>query len=70
MDFLAGKCDIAVIGAGHAGIEAALAGARLGMSVICSPEDKDEVVAKLEAEGFKPFVMGECMPGEGKVTYR
>ena len=41
-----------------------------GMSVICSPEDKDEVVAKLEAEGFKPFVMGECMPGEGKVTYR
>ena len=42
----------------------------VGMSVICSPEDKDEVVAKLEAEGFKPFVMGECMPGEGKVTYR
>ncbi len=42
----------------------------VGMSIICSPEDKDEVVAKLEAEGFKPFVMGECVPGEGKVTYR
>ena len=27
----AGKCDIAVIGAGHAGIEAALAAARLGL---------------------------------------
>ena len=42
----------------------------VGMSIICSPEDKGEVVAKLEAEGFKPFVMGECVPGEGKVTYR
>ncbi|MBO5797834.1 MAG: tRNA uridine-5-carboxymethylaminomethyl(34) synthesis enzyme MnmG, partial [Clostridia bacterium] len=30
MKFLAGKFDIAVIGAGHAGIEAALAAARLG----------------------------------------
>ncbi len=31
----AGKCDIAVIGAGHAGIEAALAAARLGIDTIC-----------------------------------
>ena len=31
----AGKCDIAVIGAGHAGIEAALAAARLGLDTIC-----------------------------------
>ncbi len=31
----AGKCDIAVIGAGHAGIEAALAAARLGMDTVC-----------------------------------
>ena len=30
----AGSCDVAVIGAGHAGIEAALAAARLGMSTI------------------------------------
>ena len=30
MKFYAGKFDIAVIGAGHAGIEAGLAGARLG----------------------------------------
>ena len=33
--FNAGKCDIAVIGAGHAGIEAALAAARLGMDTVC-----------------------------------
>ena len=31
----AGKCDVAVIGAGHAGIEAALASARLGLDTIC-----------------------------------
>ena len=31
MSYYAGKCDIAVIGAGHAGIEAALAAARLGL---------------------------------------
>jgi len=30
MRFLAGSCEVAVIGAGHAGIEAALAAARLG----------------------------------------
>ncbi len=30
----AGSCDVAVIGAGHAGIEAALAAARLGMDTI------------------------------------
>ena len=31
----AGKCDVAVIGAGHAGIEAALAAARLGCDTVC-----------------------------------
>lgn len=34
MEFLAGKYDIAVIGAGHAGIEASLAGARLGCKTV------------------------------------
>ena len=32
--YLAGTFDIAVIGAGHAGVEAALAAARLGCSVV------------------------------------
>ncbi|MEA4895292.1 MAG: tRNA uridine-5-carboxymethylaminomethyl(34) synthesis enzyme MnmG [Oscillospiraceae bacterium] len=34
MDYDAGKCDVAVIGAGHAGIEAALACARMGLDTM------------------------------------
>ena len=34
MKFMAGEYDVAVIGAGHAGIEAALAAARLGCSAV------------------------------------
>ena len=39
----AGKCDIAVIGAGHAGIEAALAAARLGLDTLCFTVNLDSV---------------------------
>ena len=39
----AGQCDIAVIGAGHAGIEAALAAARLGMETILFTINMDAV---------------------------
>ncbi|MEG2214653.1 MAG: tRNA uridine-5-carboxymethylaminomethyl(34) synthesis enzyme MnmG [Oscillospiraceae bacterium] len=39
----AGKCDIAVIGAGHAGIEAALASARLGLDTVCFTVNLDSV---------------------------
>jgi len=35
MDYFAGQYDVAVIGAGHAGIEAALASARLGCQTVC-----------------------------------
>ena len=35
LDFFAGQYDIVVVGAGHAGIEAALAAARLGCRVLC-----------------------------------
>lgn len=41
----------------------------VGMSVICDPDDVDEVCERLEAEGFAPFVMGECVEGTGKVVY-
>ena len=34
MNYDAGKCDVAVIGAGHAGIEAALAAARMGLDTM------------------------------------
>ena len=39
----AGSVDVAVIGAGHAGIEAALAAARLGMDTICFTVNLDSV---------------------------
>ena len=39
----AGKFDIAVIGAGHAGIEAALASARLGLGTVCFTVNLDSV---------------------------
>ena len=39
----AGSCDVAVIGAGHAGIEAALAAARLGMRTILFTINLDAV---------------------------
>ena len=43
MDYNAGQFDIAVIGAGHAGIEAALAAARLGMKTLCFTVNLDAV---------------------------
>ena len=43
MRYDAGTYDIAVVGAGHAGIEAALAAARLGMRVICFTINLDAV---------------------------
>ena len=41
--YFAGSCDVAVIGAGHAGIEAALAAARLGLSTILFTINLDAV---------------------------
>ena len=43
MNYNAGSCDIAVIGAGHAGIEAALAAARLGLNTILFTINMDAV---------------------------
>ena len=42
-EFFAGQFDIAVIGAGHAGIEAALAAARLGRKTVCFTINLDAV---------------------------
>ena len=39
----AGRCRVAVVGAGHAGIEAALACARLGLSTLCFTFNLDAV---------------------------
>ena len=43
MTYFAGSCDVAVIGAGHAGIEAALAAARLGLHTILFTINLDAV---------------------------
>ena len=43
MTYHAGTCDVAVIGAGHAGIEAALAAARLGLNTIIFTINLDAV---------------------------
>ncbi len=43
MEYFAKKYDIAVIGAGHAGIEAALAAARLGAKTVCFTVNLDWV---------------------------
>ena len=43
MSYYGGACDVAVIGAGHAGIEAALAAARLGMHTILFTINLDTV---------------------------
>ncbi len=42
-EYLAGQFDIAVIGAGHAGIEAALAAARLALNTLCFTVNLDAV---------------------------
>ncbi len=43
MSFPAGRCDVAVVGAGHAGIEAALAAARLGLDTVLFTINLDAV---------------------------
>ena len=43
MEYIAGEFDIAVVGAGHAGCEAALAGARLGMRTIVFAINLDSI---------------------------
>src|SRR5690554_4821411 len=43
MEYLAGKYDIAVVGAGHAGCEAALAAARLGFRTVIFAINIDSV---------------------------
>lgn len=62
MNYNAGSADIAVIGAGHAGIEAALASARLGMKTIL-------FTINLDAVGNMPCNPSIGGTGKGHLVY-
>ncbi|MBE6642990.1 MAG: tRNA uridine-5-carboxymethylaminomethyl(34) synthesis enzyme MnmG [Ruminococcaceae bacterium] len=62
MNYIAGNADIAVIGAGHAGIEAALAAARLGMKTLL-------FTINLDAVGNMPCNPSIGGTGKGHLVY-
>ena len=41
----------------------------VGMALIVDMDDVDEVAEALSEQGFEPFVMGQIIPGTGKVVY-
>ena len=41
----------------------------VGLCIICAPEDEAAIVEKLEAMGERPFRVGTCIEGSGKVVY-
>lgn len=41
----------------------------VGMALIVDMDDVDDVAEALSEQGFKPFVMGQIIPGTGKVVY-
>lgn len=41
----------------------------VGMCIICAPEDEANIVAALENMGERPFRVGTCIEGSGKVVY-
>ena len=62
MNYIAGNADIAVIGAGHAGIEAALSAARLGMKTLL-------FTINLDAVGNMPCNPSIGGTGKGHLVY-
>ena len=41
----------------------------VGLCIICAPEDEANIVAVLENMGERPFRVGTCVEGTGKVVY-
>ena len=67
MNYFAGNIDVAVIGAGHAGIEAALAAARLGQKTVMFAINLDEKkYIKSYSSKFKTpgCILVETIPAE------
>ncbi len=61
MTYLAGEYDVIVVGAGHAGVEAALASARMGASTLC-------LTLNLDAIAFMPCNPSVGGPAKGVVV--
>ena len=61
-EYFAGKADVAVIGAGHAGIEAALASARLGLKTVLFTINLDSI-------GNMPCNPSIGGTGKGQIVY-
>ena len=72
MQYQAGHIQIAVVGAGHAGVEAALAAARLGCSTMLFTLSLDAVAnmpcnpwaGRWARPPIKPFCKAGCSTGE------
>ena len=41
----------------------------VGLMIICPAEEEAGVIAALEAMGERPFHVGTCVEGTGKVVY-
>lgn len=41
----------------------------VGLCLIVSPEDESAVIDKLKELGERPFYVGTCVEGTGKVAY-
>ena len=41
----------------------------VGMALIVDMDDVDDVAEALSDQGFEPFIMGQIIPGTGKVVY-
>ncbi|WEG12787.1 tRNA uridine-5-carboxymethylaminomethyl(34) synthesis enzyme MnmG [Pullulanibacillus sp. KACC 23026] len=61
MAYLAGQYDVVVVGAGHAGVEAALASARMGAKTLC-------LTLNLDAVAFMPCNPSVGGPAKGVVV--